>query len=159
MSPFSVDAEQWEWVRRASSRRGDVPLDRDDLMSAALESLWVAWQRRPDHVLAYAIVTFLRRRADLCRRSHVHRKVFHVQAPVEHIHLLQDEVSRDPVLIVMAKEQEGRPSEGPPCHLCGTRYGRGRQKSPWVPKRIRGLCYACDQRRRRLDRVGRVDLV
>lgn len=151
---FVPDEEQLDWIRRASrGRGGDYPIDRDDLRSAAWEALWIAWQLQPACVIAYAIVAFIKLRSNLIRRSYVHRKVFNILDLGEYVHLFQDEASTDPLLVLMAQEQAGRQWEGPACKLCGTLYGKGRVKSPKIPRRIHGLCYACDQRRRRIDRA------
>jgi hypothetical protein len=154
-SRYTIDRDQVAWCIRLASRCGGYRLDRDDLLSAALEAVWRGLEAEADDLYAYAYVAFRRARTDLLRRAWVRRRGRQERVVLEGI---CDDRSVDPGLIVMAQEALGRGWDAPACKLCGTRGGPLRPGYPRQPRRIRGLCYPCDQRRRRLDRGLAADM-
>jgi hypothetical protein len=152
MASFAVTPEQMEWCRRVSRRGTDYPLDRDDLFSFALESLWIAWSLRPLDLAAMAQVIFDNSRKQLLRQYFARKRgALRRASRVVNWRTIVDPVSLDPALQAEMAEGLGRQWEGVPCRLCGTTGGRGGPGSPRRPKRIKGLCICCDRRRRRLD--------
>jgi hypothetical protein len=139
-----ITPEMMSWCRQVSWRRSDWPIDRDDLFSAAMESVWIATLLpaiRDIKVMSWII--FRRKVSKLWRQHRGERRNFGRAYDPLYAHDIVDLLSVNPAIRAMASDLYSCTGTAVACRACRTKWGRTRSRQNPHPLRIDGLCGAC----------------
>jgi len=138
-----------QWCERAARHSGGRRMDRDDLFSAAMESVWIAANRGVARdVMALAKTIFARKKWQLLRQAYARKRGGGMDVVLsltsDDVPQRTDPMAFDPLLMVMAADLESKPGRrASTCLRCRTKGGSTPGDRGQGPIRIRGMCRSC----------------